>query len=86
MAEGCYGLNRADESISVAALRPPCLGKAHRGPAPMTKRLAQLNTATRVRVPGNTARLSSQYCNNVLENVKIPIKYLKKNIFCIKII
>ena len=36
----------------------------------MTRRLAE----TRVRVPGNTARPSSQYCNNVLKNVKIPIK------------
>ena len=64
MAEGCYGLNQADGCISVAALRPPCQGKAHRGPAPMTRRLAQLNAATRVRVPGNTARPSSQYyCN-----------------------
>ena len=64
MAEGCYGLNRADGSISVAALRPPCQGKAHRGPAPMTRRLAEFE---------------SQYCNNVLKNVKIPIKY-KKNL------
>ena len=31
MAGGCYGLNRADGSIAVAALRPPCQGKAHRG-------------------------------------------------------
>ena len=76
MAEGCYGLNQADGCISVAALRPPCQGKAHRGPAPMTRRLAQLNAATQVRVPGNTARPSSQYCNNVLKNVKIPIKYI----------
>ena len=70
MAEGCYGLNQADGCISVAALRPPCQGKAHRGPTPMTRRLTQLNAATQVRVPGNTARPSSQYCNNVLKNVK----------------
>ena len=44
MAEGCYGLNRADGSISVAALRPPCQGKAHRGPAPMTRRLAEFES------------------------------------------
>ena len=80
MAEGCYGLNQADGCISVAALRPPCQGKAHRGPAPMTRRLAQLNAATRVRVPGNTARPSSQYCNNVLKNVKIPQKIYKKRV------
>ena len=79
MAEDCYGFNRADGSSSVAALRPPCQGKAHRGPAPMTRKLAQLNAATRVRVPGNTARPSSQYRNEVLKKCENPIKYIYKN-------
>ena len=61
-------LNRADGRIYVAALRPPCQGKAYIGQGPMMGGTAQLNAATQVRVPGNTARPSSHSCTYYVKN------------------
>ena len=51
----------------------------------MTRRLASLNAATRVRVPGNTARPSSQYCNKVLKKCENPNKIFIKILIAFRV-